>query len=61
MNFIGYWECLLVNKGTQRSRPLILFSSFFFQVVQGTLLPQLFDDLLKFFFVVGDGESRGVG
>jgi hypothetical protein len=61
MNFIGYSDWLPVNKGTQRSRPLILFFSFFFQVVPVPLLPQLFDDLLKFFFVVGDGESRGVG
>ena len=61
MNFIGYSDWLPVIKGTQRSRPLILFSSFFFKVVSGTLLPPLFDLLREVFFVVGDGESRGVG
>ena len=57
MNFIGYSDWLPVNKGTQRSRPLILFSSFFFKVVSGTLLSLLFDLLREVFFVVGDGES----
>ena len=49
------------RNGEQAKPPLILFSSFFFQVVPGTLLPPLFDLLREVFFVVGDGESRGVG
>ena len=61
MSFIGYSDWLPVNKGTQRSRPLILFFSFFFQVVPVLLLPPLFDLLRDVFFVVGDSESGCVG